>query len=452
MGEYLNKFKEAYNDIILFRGLKRDPLIVIMIDLMNSGDLQYEEWKKKYNEFLAAFIPWAEIFSNQGKDAWPNYVLNLMLADENIFSLQAEKLCFEKIPAATKTLAVSDLQNIQILASFSPQMCQEIFKQKVRKIQNSIEILLDWNEVHSPFIDIVAEKKRKLFSAFCEMSDWSKGITVLSEYFHRNGTGLFGEYNTLRWVNDNGQRYLAGVDNPDPISFKQLYEYEWEQERIINNTEQFLAGYRGNNVLLYGDRGTGKSSTIKALINKYGDMGLRLIEIQKQDLDDFPQIISALARRPQRFILFIDDLSFGENETEYRQMKALLEGGVETKPQNVLIYATSNRRHLVYERANDREQSFTGNSDEDMRSMYTLQEKLSLADRFGIAVTFIAPDQKKYLGIVEKLARERGLNIEKDQLTKLALKWELSFNARSARTARQFIDHLEGRIAMDKKG
>jgi len=158
-----------------------------------------------------------------------------------------------------------------------------------------------------------------------------------------------------------------------------------------------------------------------------------------------------LAARPLKFILFVDDLSFTEDEGEYREMKALLEGGLETRPKNVLVYATSNRRHLVQENFADRQVTGYDLNSEDVRYMDTLQEKLSLADRFGITVTFVTPDQGRYLAIVEKMAEERGLVIDNEELYSRALKWELNFNARSARTARQFIDYLEGRLALEGK-
>jgi predicted AAA+ superfamily ATPase len=283
-----------------------------------------------------------------------------------------------------------------------------------------------------------------------ELSNWERGLEQLCKYYHNNGAGIFGEYHTLRWVRNNDSGELVGVKNVDQIQMSQLYEYEREQAKIIQNTKQLLQGYPGNNVLLYGDRGTGKSSTVKALINKYGSQGLRLIELQKQDIADYPQIISKLVNRPQKFLIFIDDLSFNENEGQYREMKALLEGGVEVRPKNVLVYATSNRRHLVYEKHSDREYTDRIQDHDEVRRMDTLQEKLSLADRFGIAVTFAAPDQKRYLMIVEKLVLERELNINKEELHQMAIKWEMSFNVRSGRTARQFVDFLEGQLALQK--
>jgi predicted AAA+ superfamily ATPase len=189
---------------------------------------------------------------------------------------------------------------------------------------------------------------------------------------------------------------------------------------------------------------------VKALVNKYGKNGLRLIEIQKQDIRDFPLVVSQLAEHPQKFILFIDDLSFTEQEGQFRELKALLEGGLEVRPQNVLVYATSNRRHLVQESFADKKITGYDPDNEDVRYMDTVQEKLSLADRFGITVTYTSPDQIRYLKIIEKMAKERRLEISPEELKEKALRWELKYNARSARTAKQFIDNLEGQLALRK--
>ena len=220
--------------------------------------------------------------------------------------------------------------------------------------------------------------------------------------------------------------------------------YETERELLLRNTEHFLAGYPANNVLLYGDRGTGKSSTIKALLSAYGDRGLRLVEVPKAQLGDLPLVLRLLRDRRERFVLFIDDLSFQETETEYKALKAVLEGGLEARPPNVLLYATSNRRHLVQERFEDRAGAVNG----ELHGVDTVQEKLSLSDRFGITLTFLAPDQERYLGIVSSLAAARALPIDAQELRSRALTWATRHKGRSGRTARQFVDYLSGELGL----
>ncbi|HEY8885541.1 MAG TPA: ATP-binding protein, partial [Chloroflexota bacterium] len=217
--------------------------------------------------------------------------------------------------------------------------------------------------------------------------------------------------------------------------------YADQRATIQRNTQHFLAGRPANNLLLYGERGTGKSSMVKALLNAYADQGLRLVDVAKSALGDFSEIVAQLADQSQRFVVFVDDLSFDEGETGYAELKAVLEGGVEVRPDNVLIYATSNRRHLVVERFGDR----LAPGDE-IHVQDTLQEKLSLADRFGVTVIFLSPDQDQYLEIVKGLARRRELPIDDVALRRRALQWASWNNGRSGRTARQFVDDLTAEL------
>ena len=221
-------------------------------------------------------------------------------------------------------------------------------------------------------------------------------------------------------------------------------EYEREREPAIRNAERFAAGLPANNVLLYGERGTGKSSTVKALLNTFGDRGLRLIDVPKEWLLDLPQILAQVRDRKQRFLLFVDDLSFEENETWYKPLKAILEGSVEARPENVVVYATSNRRHVIREQFTDRMPA----ADNDVHGMDTLDEKLSLSDRFGLRVWFGAPDQERYLRIVSALAHTRGIALPQEELRERALIWAERHNGRSGRSARQFTDALAGELAL----
>ena len=265
-----------------------------------------------------------------------------------------------------------------------------------------------------------------------------------------NGTGSTNNTNNIYNISaSNGSHgYLKAIVNPDPIRLTDLIGYETQRQEVLDNTLRFLKGYPANNMLLYGDRGTGKSSTIKALVNKYYDQGLRLVEVPKKYLMDFPDIIRILEGRKHKFIIFIDDLAFEDNEENYTALKAILEGGVKSKPSNVIIYATSNRRHLIKEKFSDRSGLTSGNPDDEIHASDTIQEKLSLADRFGIKVTFSAPDKNEFLKIVEGIAEKRGIKIDKEYLHREALKWELTYNGRSPRTAKQFIDWLEGYLKM----
>lgn len=434
--------------LILYRDIPQDSLVEKFLTLLKElvkSEINREQVIFLYYDFMADFLPVAAKLATQGKHAWNNYIVNLVLAEENLFSRQAEIKELAEIPAPLKEMAQKDLQYIQALAE-SGEDIRELITEELG-IDCATEELPSWEglDLNNKEED---EDKITLLESLHGLQKWEEGLKDLCNFYKLKGVGILGQHHAFCWSRKNGKGELVGVRNPDTINLNQLYEYEREQAKIINNTEQFLAGYPANNVLLYGDRGTGKSSTVKALINQYGDKGLRLVEIQKRHLEDFPLVIAQLAERPQKFILYIDDLSFSEEEGQYRELKALLEGGLESRPRNVLVYATSNRRHLVKESFADRKITGYDSENEDVRYMDTLQEKLSLADRFGITVTFMAPDQKRYLAIIEKMVEERGIEISREELIQHALKWELSFNARSARTARQFVDFLEGQLAL----
>lgn len=224
-----------------------------------------------------------------------------------------------------------------------------------------------------------------------------------------------------------------------------------QKETAVKNTKIFLSGKTANNILFYGDRGTGKSSMVKALANEFGDKGLRLVEVPKRYLDRIPGLTSMLAGRGLRFILFIDDLAFGNNEEEYTALKAVLEGGIEHRPQNILLYATTNRRHIVKERFSERDGLYSDNPDDEIRARDAMQEKLSLSDRFGITIVFSSPVKKEYLQIVHKMAEERNITIDPELLEQKAMQWEMAYNGMSPRTARQFIDWLEGELALGSR-
>jgi predicted AAA+ superfamily ATPase len=237
---------------------------------------------------------------------------------------------------------------------------------------------------------------------------------------------------------------LRAVPRPDPMRLSALIGYDREREPLLRNTERLLAGLPSHHALLYGLPGTGKSSTVKATLNEYADRGLRLVELSKEDLKELPRVLEALRGRGPRFILFVDDLSFEEDEIEYKSLKALLEGSVEEPPTNVRVYATSNRRNLIRERFSEREE---GGTSDDVHGRDTMQEKLSLAARFGLRLTFPSPDQKRYLEIVTGLVADRGLKVPPDELREKALLWDRWHAGRSGRTARQFVDELEAEIS-----
>jgi uncharacterized protein len=364
-------------------------------------------------------------------DAWRAHLVGRLLDDENPFSLAAER--GEPGPALARQTSL-DLRTLQRLFDLEAGSLLRMVEDAVPGLDG---VWVPWSdagrgEEESPR-HVVARK-------FAAAEDWGDCVGLLAEHFSRHGAGAFGRHRTFRWAEGR----LRAVPEPDPVRLADLVGYERVREPLIRNTERFLAGLPAHHALLYGLPGTGKSSTVKAISNEYADRGLRLVEVAKEDLGSLPRVLGALRARAPRFVLFVDDLSFEEHEFEYKALKALLEGSVEEPPQNVRIYATSNRRNVIRERFSDREE---GGAGDDVHARDTMQEKLSLSARFGLRVTFPTPDQEQYLEIVAGLARRRGIEVPEGQLAERAILWDRWHAGRSGRTARQFVDELEAELA-----
>lgn len=260
---------------------------------------------------------------------------------------------------------------------------------------------------------------------------------ALVDFYRNMGSGVFSLHCAFRWSSE--QKRLVPVAELDEGKLDDLVGYDFQKRELLANTELFVSRKPANNVLLYGDSGTGKSSSIRALLNESGYVrrGLRIIELHKSQFHDIPVILDFIRRRNYRFLIFMDDLSFEEFEVEYKHLKALIEGGIESKPENVLIYATSNRRNLVREVWEDRKKS-----SDDVHGADTMQEKLSLADRFGVTIWYGSGNKEEYMRIVEALAEENEIEMEHEELERLALRWEIAHGGFTGRTARQFVQHL----------
>ncbi|HEX2183764.1 MAG TPA: ATP-binding protein [Rubrobacteraceae bacterium] len=362
-------------------------------------------------------------------DAWRSHLVGRLLDDENAFSLGAER--GEIIPPLAEQ-ASRDLRTLKGLFDLEAGTLLRAVEGAVPGLEG---VWFPWRDqgdgegASSPR-HVVA---RKLAAA----GDWGGCVGLLADHFARHGAGPFGRHRAFRWTGDR----LQAVLDPDPVSLADLVAYEREREPLVRNTERFLAGLPAHHALLYGQPGTGKSSTVKAVMNEYADRGLRLVEVAKEDLGALPRVLEALRGRAPRFVLYVDDLSFEEHEVEYKALKALLEGSVEEPPGNVRVYATSNRRNLIRERFSERDEG------DDVHARDTMQEKLSLSARFGLRVTFPTPDQRRYLEIVAGLARRRGIKMPEEELKERAVLWDRWHAGRSGRTARQFVDELEAELA-----
>ena len=264
---------------------------------------------------------------------------------------------------------------------------------------------------------------------------------LVTDHYRRYGVGMIGLNKAFRVKSGPEGVSLLPIYNTDKVMLADLVGYESQKQQLRENTEAFLAGRTANNALLYGDAGTGKSSSVKALINEYYDQGLRMIEIYKHQFQDLSAVIALVKNRNYRFIVFIDDLSFEENEVEYKFLKAVIEGGVETKPDNILLYATSNRRNLIRETWKDRADMEHEN---DVHHSDTLEEKLSLSARFGVRINYSIPNRTQFQEIVLTLAKRQGVALPEETLLQEATRWEMRHGGVSGRTAQQFINYLAG--------
>lgn len=256
-------------------------------------------------------------------------------------------------------------------------------------------------------------------------------------YYRQFGYGDIAKYRAFRW-NDK----LVGIDHFDPIQLDDLIGYEHQKQQLIENTEAFVNNKPANNVLLVGTRGTGKSSSVKALVNKYFNRGLRLLQLNRSQLKNLNEIINSLRNfASKKFIIFLDDLSFEESDSEYKFLKSSIEGGVESRPSNVLIYATSNRRHLIHESWNDRLDGQNELYRED-----SINETISLSDRFGLIVSYYPPSQDEYLKIIQHMLKKNNIELDNEQLRIEGLRWEMSHSGRNGRTAQQFVTHYLGQL------
>ncbi len=389
---------------------------------------------------LYAYGSWFKALAAENQ-SWQDYLITQILRDNNPFNQRVQVTGLENLPPALIAAARQDLQALQSLYQCDGEQLSNWVQAAAQLPVAPTPWFQNWDlEAQGiaplsfyPDEQIVREKLQQLES-------WADAVEILAGYYQQFGTGLFAEYRALRW--QSGQ--LIGIAHPDSIQLTELTGYETQKESLVKNTEFLLSGYSALHVLLYGSRGTGKSSLVKGLLHKYSDRGLRLIEVAKSDLKDLPTIVEQLRDVPQKFIIFVDDLSFEEDDDAFKALKVVLEGSVTARSQNVVVYATSNRRHLIREFFEDRPRPRDG---DEVHAWDTVQEKLSFSDRFGLTLTFEPANQDTYLKIVRHLAAQANITLTQEDLDYRALQWATRHNGRSGRTARQFIDFLRADLA-----
>lgn len=449
----IKRIKLSLSALIYFEDILRDEKVISyyqLLEKLTAPTLDCEGIYQHYQSFYKSML---------GTN-WVQYLVELLFKSKNEFALLASaKGSIDRDPLTLEN-ASRDLSIIQNFAQITPEdilcLVEQRFDQEMSKEEQEI-----FNENLSPEnwpiweTRITSDKgqasdtdsysatewlramRKSFFTRFVQEERWENNVALLMEYYQNAGCGIYAQYAAFN-ILEAGQG-MEGIENTDPIRISNLICQEREQAVVLKNTEGFLQGYPANNIILYGNRGTGKSSLVKALLNEYAPRGLRLVQLKKNRIGAFPKLVGELSKVPLKFIVFIDDLSFNDEEEDYKNLKSLLEGGVESRPANVLVYATSNRKHLVRE-------TFADRRGDDIHAHDNMEEKLSLADRFGITVTFLSPDQETFLKIVDGLAHQNNIPIDKDELRQKALKWVMMHNGRSGRTARQFIDHLTAEL------
>lgn len=377
--------------------------------------------RKEPLEFMEAWGCFFSLLSQRGYSGnWAGCLSEAALFDENAFSVAAAKGQAGQLPPEVLTAVKRDLDIICRLSQITPEQLLESYCCP-GDIAGVSATLPKW--------------RTGSLTPLLRPEMIEDSVRALSEYYEKNGCGMFARYRAFIWRDGT----IEPVPYPDPIRLGSLKGYEYQRGLAIDNTVAFLHNLGANNCLLYGDRGTGKSSTVKALLNEYYQDGLRLVEMPKESLGDFPKLVEKIAALPLKFIVFIDDLSFSQQDDTFAALKAVLEGGVASRPENALIYATSNRRHLVRE-------TFSERQGDEVHLGDTIQESLSLADRFGLSIHFATPDKARFLEIVRALALERKLQGDMAEIEAGAERWAMERGGRSPRCAKQYIASLEARL------
>lgn len=420
--------------LILYRDFEGSRLLHDMVWLMENYEDEFYEQEDVAGLLYDCMNRLLEMAGKYGfyGNLWHCYLTDILVNDENSYSCAAEMRGYAD--GTLNRAALHDLRIFKELYDF------DLLKMAEALGADDFDIVLSYE---------AGERESHVYntricSRICALAQKLSGSRTaeemkdtLTQFYGEYGVGKFGLHKAFRVARADGLVRIEPVSKTAHVCLSDLVGYELAKKKLIENTEAFVNGKKANNCLLYGDAGTGKSTCIKALANEYYSKGLRIIEVYKHQFQDLNEVVAQIKNRNYKFIIYMDDLSFEEFEIEYKYLKAVIEGGLEKKPDNVLIYATSNRRHLIRENFRDREER-----DEDLHINDTVQEKLSLSSRFGVTIYFGSPDMKQFQEIVRRLAEKEGIELPEQELLAKANQWELSHGGLSGRTAQQFIDHI----------
>lgn len=425
--------------LLIYGDMPKDTILMELADIVRKMDDKTQTKEELSTRVFTQMKHLLQVATDYGFDRnlWHNYLTFLLITSENPFSITCEKVGANE--GSVNYFAKGDFRAFLDLFHYDFSELEEYLGidcfSRISNYQAIGKKELMYNKN-------VSQKVQALSRKLEEAQDENEFFDCVTGFYKDYGVGMFGLNKAFRiqsradgWVD------FVAINNMDAVMLDDLIGYELQKKKLVENTLAFVQGKKANNVLLFGDSGTGKSTSIKAIVNEFYDQGLRMIEIYKHQFKDLSAVIAQIKNRNYRFIIYMDDLSFEEFEVEYKFLKAVIEGGVETRPDNILIYATSNRRHLIKENWSDRSDM---EHDNGMHRSDTMEEKLSLVNRFGVTICYSKPSQKEYFHIVEGLARRAGITMPEEMLRAEANKWELSHGGISGRTAQQLINYLLG--------
>lgn len=431
--------------LLIYGDMPEDTILMQMGDIyrkFREGSASTDELRKQVYKQVKRMLEVGTLYGFD-KNLWHNYLTFLLISTENPFSITCEKVGAND--GSVNYFAKNDFAAFLELFRFDFAGLEEALSVDCfTRISNykaigKKELMYNRN---------VSEKVQALSRRLETAEDEEQFFAYVTEFYKQYGVGMFGLNKAFRLKEKDGDVEILPINNMDRVVLDDLIGYEIQKKKLVDNTRAFVQGRKANNVLLFGDSGTGKSTSIKAIVNEFYEDGLRMIEIYKHQFRYLSEIIGRIKNRNYKFIIYMDDLSFEEFEVEYKYLKAVIEGGVETRPDNILIYATSNRRHLIKEMWSDRDDVSNNGS---LHHSDTMEEKLSLANRFGVTISYTKPSQKEYFHIVLALAHKAGIAMSDEELQKEANKWELSHGGISGRTAQQFINYLLGTVECSEK-
>ena len=424
--------------LIIYGDMDEDSILSRMADIFRKFDVEDTGKEELTREIYTQIKRILKVATDYGfdKNLWQNYLTFILITTENPFSITCEKVGAND--GSVNTFAMNDFGIFRKLFHYD-------FSEIEKELSiNCFSLITNYKAIVKKELMYnrnVSEKVRTLSEKLAAATTDEEFFDGVTTFYKDYGVGMFGLNKAFRIGNnpDGSVKFMA-INNMDKVMLTDLVGYEIQKKKLVENTEAFVKGKKANNVLLFGDSGTGKSTSIKAIVNQYYDDGLRMIEIYKHQFKDLSNVIAQIKNRNYRFIIYMDDLSFEEFEIEYKFLKAVIEGGVETKPENILIYATSNRRHLIKETWNDRDDMESSNG---LHRSDTMEEKLSLVNRFGCQICYSKPTQQEYFQIVTNLAKKYPeITMSDKELCAEANKWELSHGGISGRTAQQFINYI----------